>query len=68
MAHVCSIIPVAQMVGSNRILNAHKIVSPVGNADLEPAAEKAFRRAIVEKALQALQAEVEEQTLFLRPA
>lgn len=52
------------MVGSNRILPAHKIVNPVGNADLAPAEEKKLRRSIVEKALKALQTEIEEQKIF----
>lgn len=55
------------MVGSNRIIPATSVVQPVGNADLEPKAEKALRRAIVEKALEALQAELQEQMLFTRP-
>jgi glycine reductase complex component B subunit gamma len=52
------------MVGSNRILPANKIVNPVGNADLAPAEEKKLRRSIVEKALKALQTEVEEEKIL----
>ena len=62
--HICAITPVAQMVGSNRILPAQKIVNPVGNAELAPAEEKTLRRWIIEKALKALQTEVEEQKIF----
>jgi glycine reductase len=58
--------PVAEMVGSNRIVPGCGIVHPVGNADLEPKEEKRLRRAIIEKALEALQTEVEEPTLFVR--
>ena len=60
--------PVALMVGSNRIIPGSGIVHPVGNADLDPEAEKALRRAIVEKALEALQTELQEQKLFPHPA
>jgi glycine reductase len=63
-AHVCSIIPVAMMVGSNRIVTGSKIVNPLGNADLEPKDEKELRRAILRKALEALQKDVKEQTIF----
>jgi glycine reductase complex component B subunit gamma len=56
--------PVALMVGSNRIIPAFGIVHPVGNADLAPKAEKALRRAIVERALDALQTDLTEQKLF----
>jgi betaine reductase len=67
-AQITSMTPVALMVNSNRIIPGIGIVHPVGNADLEPKAEKALRRAIVEMALQALETEVTEQTLFPRPA
>lgn len=56
--------PIAVMVGSNRIIPGSGILHPVGNPDLDPAAEKALRRAIVENALEALQASIDEQTLF----
>jgi len=41
-----------------------KIVNPVGNADLDLQDEKELRRAILERALEALQADIEEQTIF----
>lgn len=63
-AHVCAITSVALMVGSNRIIRAASIVHPLGSADLDAKAEKELRRAIVEKALETLQAEVQEQTVF----
>jgi len=52
------------MVGSNRIIEATKIVNPLGDADLDPDEEKRLRRGILEKALEALEAEVHEQRLF----
>jgi len=52
------------MVGSNRIVAGSKIVNPTGDATLEFQDEKRLRREIVERALQALQAEVSQQTLF----
>ena len=54
------------MVGSNRIIPAHSIVHPVGNADLDSEAERKLRRAIVEKALEALETDISEQRLFMR--
>jgi betaine reductase len=53
-AHVCALIPVAQMVGSNRIIPAASVVHPVGDPNRNPEDEKAFRRAIVEEALKTL--------------
>lgn len=52
------------MVGSNRILFAQKIVSPLGNSALSPEDEKNLRRSLVEKALEALQTEVSDQRVF----
>jgi glycine reductase complex component B subunit gamma len=52
------------MVGSSRILPGEKIVNPLGNADLAPAEEKRLRRSIVEKALKALQTDLEEQRVL----
>ena len=59
-----AVIAVAEMVGSNRIMLAQKIVNPVGNASLDPVDEKKLRRSMVEKALTALQAEAAEQVVL----
>jgi glycine reductase complex component B subunit gamma len=56
--------PVAVMVGANRVVPAAGIIHPLGNADLSPDEEKALRRRIVEKALQALKTEVVQPTVF----
>jgi glycine reductase complex component B subunit gamma len=56
--------PVAVMVGANRIVPAAGIIHPLGNTELSPEDEKALRRRIVEKALQALQTEVVRPTVF----
>jgi len=53
-AHVCALTPVASMVGSNRIIPVASIVHPVGDPSRDPAAEKAYRKSIVERALKAL--------------
>ena len=56
--------PVAVMVGANRIVPAAGIIHPLGNVDLSAEDEKALRRRIVERALQALQTEVVRPTVF----
>ncbi len=56
--------PVSVMLGANRIIPAAGIIHPVGNVDLPPAEEKQLRRRIVERALAALQAEVDAPTVF----
>ena len=59
--------PVAVMVGANRIVPAAGIIHPLGNAELSPEEEKALRRRIVEQALQALQTDVAQPTVFAAP-
>ena len=54
-------IPVAKEVGSLRAIASGGIVSPTGNPELAPGKEKEFRRHLVQRALQALQADVREQ-------
>jgi glycine reductase complex component B subunit gamma len=56
--------PVAVMVGANRIVPAAGIIHPLGSADLSAEDEKALRRRIVERALQALRTEVAKPTVF----
>ena len=64
MAHICAITPVSLMVGANRIVTAHQIVNPLGNANMNAQEEKRLRRSIVEKALKALQTDVREPTVL----
>jgi hypothetical protein len=47
-------LPVAFMVGSPRVVASMRIVNPMGNAELSLADEKALRRQIALRALQAL--------------
>ena len=66
-AQVSTMTPIAVMIGANRIIPGAGVIHPLGNADLDPEAEKTLRRAIVEKALEALQTELTEQKLFPHP-
>lgn len=63
-AHVCSMVPVAVQVGSNRIVPSVSVLHPTGNAELTPEQEKRVRRQIVSKSLEALQTAVEVQKVF----
>jgi len=65
---VSTMTPVAVMVGANRIVPAAGIIHPLGGADMSPEEERALRRRIVERALQALQAEVAGPTVFAADA
>ena len=53
-AHICTMTPVAEMVGSNRVVPGNGIVHPTGDAARPPAEERAMRRAILERALAVL--------------
>jgi glycine reductase complex component B subunit gamma len=63
---ICTMTPVAVMVGSPRVVPGMRIVNPLGNADLSPEAEKTLRREIVSNALQALLTQIQKPTLFER--
>ncbi len=58
MAHICTMTPVAEMVGSNRVVPGNGIVHPTGDATQAPDEERALRRAILERALKILAAPV----------
>ncbi len=64
MAHVCTIVPISLTVGANRIVPAVAIPHPLGDPEKSPAEEKKLRKALVKKALLALQTPVDEQTVF----
>lgn len=62
--HLCTIVPISQAVGANRIVPGVAIPFPLGNPDKTAEQEKAIRRQLVDKALKALQTPIEEQRLF----
>ncbi len=57
---------IALMVGVPRVVQGVKIVNPMGNEEMDSEAEKRLRRDIATGALNALQADVTEPTLFDR--
>lgn len=64
VVHVCTIVPISQTVGANRIVPAVAIPYPLGDITKTAEEDKAIRREIVEKALKALETPVSEQTVF----
>ncbi len=64
VVHICSIITISQTVGANRIVPAVAIPHPLGNPTLTLEKEKEVRRNLLVKALTALKAPIEEQTVF----
>lgn len=64
VVHMASIVPISESVGANRIIPTVAIPYPLGNPTLPADEEKTVRRKLVEKAIQALQTDVSEQTVF----
>ena len=64
VVHVCTVTPISLTVGANRIVPAIAIPHPLVNPALDKDEEKKLRRKLVEKALRALQTEVDGQKVF----
>ena len=64
VVHIATVVPISKTVGANRIVPAVAIPHPLGNPAMNAKDEKELRRALVEKALKALQTPVTEQTVF----
>ncbi len=62
--HICTIVPISRTVGANRIVPAIAIPHPLGDPLRSREEEKLLRRALVEKALKALETKIEGQTVF----
>jgi glycine reductase len=52
---ITSALPIAKMVGSNRVVLGNGIVHVTGDAKLSPQDEKELRLKLMQKALEALQ-------------
>ena len=63
-AHICTIVPISKTVGANRIVPAVAIPHPLGDPNKTLQQEKAIRRQVVEKALHALETDIEDQKVF----
>jgi glycine reductase complex component B subunit gamma len=59
---ITSALPIAKMVGSNRVVLGTGIVHVTGDAKLPPAAERNLRRKLVQQALDALQSDKKQET------
>lgn len=63
-ALITNLVTIAEQVGAPRIVLGRGIPYPTGDPDLPPQAERAWRRRLVERALEALASPVERPTLF----
>lgn len=64
IVHMATITTISQSVGANRIVPTIAIPHPVGNPKVSPSEERALREELVQKALEALATEINEQTIF----
>ena len=61
---LCNLVSVAERVGAVRIVPTRGIPYPTGDPSLPPAEERAWRRALVLRALTAIATPVTGPTLF----
>jgi len=61
VVQITSAMPIAKMVGSNRVVLGNGIVHVTGDAKLSRDEEKDLRRKLVQKALAALQSSEKQQ-------
>ncbi len=64
VVHMCTVVPISLTIGANRIIPAVGIPYPLGDPNLGEEKSKKIRRQLVERALKALQTEVDGQTVF----
>jgi len=62
--HICTIVPISQTVGANRILPGVAIPYPTGNPYLTRNEEVAMRKKMLLTALKALSENIDSQTIF----
>jgi glycine reductase complex component B subunit gamma len=63
-AFISTIVPLAESIGPNRIIPGRAITHPLGDPSRSRDEEKALRRELVRRALDALQTEIQTQTVF----
>lgn len=63
-ALLCNLVPIAQRVGAPRIVPTRGIPYPTGDPSLSPPEERAWRRRLVERALEAVSTAVDGPTVF----
>jgi glycine/betaine/sarcosine/D-proline reductase family selenoprotein B len=63
-SQISPVTQVAVKVGSNRIIPGVGIMYPVGDPNLSPEEEKKLRLLLIEKAVNALQINLQEQKVF----
>ncbi|MBA2496800.1 MAG: glycine/betaine/sarcosine/D-proline family reductase selenoprotein B [Acidimicrobiia bacterium] len=63
-ALLCNLTSIALRVGAPRIVPTRGIPYPTGDPSVSPAEERAWRRRLLERALEAITTPVKEPTVF----
>lgn len=61
---LCNLVGIALRVGAPRVVPTRGIPYPAGDPELGPAEERAWRRRLLERALEAVSTPVEGPTVF----
>jgi glycine reductase len=64
VVHMATVVPISLTIGANRIIPGVGIPYPLGDPRLGEDKSKKLRRTLVDRALMALQTEVDGQTVF----
>jgi glycine reductase len=64
VAAITSISLLGKQTGASRVVAGVKVPNPCGDPDLPPESDRALRRELIGCALEALQVEVKEPTIF----
>jgi len=64
IVHLTALTNVAKRVGANRIVKGNALSYPCGTPSLPAEADLAFRRGMIERAIKALQTDVDGPTVF----
>ena len=64
---LCNLVSIAERVGAPRIVPTRGIPYPTGDPSLAPAEERAWRRRLLQRALEALATPVHQPTVFEVP-
>ena len=64
VAHITNMSPVAQSIGSNRIIHGVAITNPLSDVSLAMVEQKKMRKNFIRRALKAVSTDIKEQTFF----
>lgn len=64
VVHVANMTAVAQSIGSNRILKAFSIPAAMADMNASPELQKEQRYKLMSRALEVLNTDIKEQTIF----